>query len=76
MRSPLREMLPLIAQAVSTGAETVSQVEMTGALLAERLLRLVGDGERRRRMAAAARALARPDAARVIVDRVEQLLGA
>ena len=57
-------------------AETVSQVEMTGALLAERLLRLVGDGERRRRMAAAARALARPDAARVIVDRVEQLLGA
>jgi UDP-N-acetylglucosamine--N-acetylmuramyl-(pentapeptide) pyrophosphoryl-undecaprenol N-acetylglucosamine transferase len=56
-------------------AETVQQVEMTGALLAERLLRLMGDGERRRRMAVAARALAKPDAVRVIVDRVEQLMG-
>ena len=55
-------------------AEVVSQAEMTGAILAERLLRHVGDGERRRRMAAAARALARPEAARVIADRVEQLM--
>ena len=55
-------------------ADVVPQAEMTGAILAERLLRLAGDGERRRCMAAAARALARPDAARVIVDRVEQLM--
>jgi UDP-N-acetylglucosamine--N-acetylmuramyl-(pentapeptide) pyrophosphoryl-undecaprenol N-acetylglucosamine transferase len=55
-------------------AAVVSQVEMTGALLAERLLELARDQDRRRRMAAAARALARPDAARVIADRVEQLM--
>ena len=55
-------------------AEVVPQEGMTGAMLAERLLQLAGDGERRRRMAAAARALARPDAARVIVDRAERLI--
>ena len=55
-------------------AEVVPQPGMTGALLAERLLRLAGDGERRRRMAAAATSLARPDAAGVIVDRTEQLM--
>ena len=55
-------------------AEVVPQAGMTGALLAERLLRLAGDGERRRRMAAAATSLARPDAAGVIVDRAEQLM--
>lgn len=55
-------------------ADVMPQAGMTGALLAERLLQLAGDGERRRRMAAAARGLARPDAARVIVDRAEQLM--
>ncbi len=55
-------------------ADVVPQSDMTGAMLAERLLRLAGDRERRRRMAAAARVLARPDAARVIVDRAEQLM--
>ena len=55
-------------------AEVVPQEGMTGAMLAECLLRLAGDTERRRRMAAAARALARPDAARVIVDRAERLM--
>ena len=55
-------------------ADVVPQAGMTGAMLAERLLQLAGDGERRRRMAAAARALARPDAAGVIVDRAEQLM--
>jgi len=55
-------------------AEVVPQEGMTGAVLAERLLQLAGDGERRRRMAAAARLLARPDAVRVIVDRAEQLI--
>ena len=55
-------------------AEVVSQAEMTGVVMAERLLRYAGDEERRRRMAAAARVLARPDAARVIADRAEQLM--
>ena len=55
-------------------ADVVPQAGMTGALLAERLLQLAGDAERRQRMAAAARALARPDAVRVIVDRVERLM--
>ena len=55
-------------------ADLVPQARMTGALLAERLLQLAGDGARRQRMAAAARGLARPDAARVIVDRAEQMM--
>jgi UDP-N-acetylglucosamine--N-acetylmuramyl-(pentapeptide) pyrophosphoryl-undecaprenol N-acetylglucosamine transferase len=55
-------------------ADVVPQAGMTGALLTERLLRLAGDGERRRSMAAAARSLARPAAAGVIVDRAEQLM--
>ena len=55
-------------------ADVVPQVDLTGTLLAERLLQLAGDGARRRRMAAAALALARPDAARVIVDRAERLM--
>ena len=55
-------------------AEVVPQEGMTGAVLAERLLRLAGDRERRGRMAAAARVLARPDAVRVIVDHAERLI--
>ena len=55
-------------------AEVVPQAEMTGEVLAERLLRIAADGDRRVRMAAAAQALARPDAARIIVDRAEQLM--
>ena len=55
-------------------ADVMPQAGMTGALLAERLLQLAGAGARRRRMAASARGLARPDAARVIVDRAEQLM--
>jgi UDP-N-acetylglucosamine:LPS N-acetylglucosamine transferase len=37
------------------------------------VLALAGDGERRRRMSDAARSLARPDAARVIVDKALEL---
>jgi UDP-N-acetylglucosamine:LPS N-acetylglucosamine transferase len=49
------------------------QREVSGAVLAERLLALAGDREERTRMSAAARSLARPDAARLIVDRALEL---
>ncbi len=55
-------------------AEVVPQEGMTGTVLAERLLQLAGDRERRGRMAASARVLARPDAVRVIVDQTERLI--
>ena len=54
-------------------AELIEQKALTGALLAERLLALAGDRPRRAAMAAAARRLARPDAAQAIVDRVLEL---
>jgi UDP-N-acetylglucosamine--N-acetylmuramyl-(pentapeptide) pyrophosphoryl-undecaprenol N-acetylglucosamine transferase len=56
-------------------ARAVDQRELTGARLAEELLALARDGAARERMAAAARGMARPDAARVIVDRVLALAG-
>jgi UDP-N-acetylglucosamine:LPS N-acetylglucosamine transferase len=49
--------------------------ELTGDGLAARVLALAGDRGRRERMSAAARTLARPDAARVIVDRALALVG-
>ncbi len=54
-------------------AEMVEQKDMTGDLLAARLLALAHDEARRTRIAAAARTFARPDAARVIVDRALEL---
>src|SRR5262245_4799337 len=57
------------ALAASGAAEVLLQQEMTGAVLAERLLALARDPERRARMSRAARSLARPDAAKVIVDK-------
>jgi UDP-N-acetylglucosamine--N-acetylmuramyl-(pentapeptide) pyrophosphoryl-undecaprenol N-acetylglucosamine transferase len=48
----------------------IEQRELSGDRLAAETLALAADGERRRRMGEAARRLARPDAARVIVDRV------
>jgi UDP-N-acetylglucosamine--N-acetylmuramyl-(pentapeptide) pyrophosphoryl-undecaprenol N-acetylglucosamine transferase len=56
-------------------ADVLLQSELTGAVLAARILALAGDAPRRTRMAAAARTLAKPDAARVIVDRVLALIG-
>jgi len=54
----------------STGAaEVMLQHDAMGPALASRIASLVNDAEARTRMSAAARALARPDAARVIVDR-------
>ena len=56
-------------------AELLEQRSATGEALADRILALAGDVARRGRMAAAARAFARPDAARVIVDRALELIG-
>jgi UDP-N-acetylglucosamine--N-acetylmuramyl-(pentapeptide) pyrophosphoryl-undecaprenol N-acetylglucosamine transferase len=63
------------ALAAAGGAEVLLQQEATGAALAQRIVELAGDADRRRRIAAAARALARPDAAKVIVDRALELIG-
>ena len=54
-------------------AEVIEQRNLSGAALAERIGGLLDDPDRRQRMATAARALARPDAARVIVDRALEL---
>ena len=57
-------------------AELIEQKDLTGARLAERVERLVGDANRLKGMSAAARRFARPDAARAIVDRVFELVEA
>ena len=54
-------------------ADLLVQRDLDGPVLAARVLALAGDRPRRERMAAAARTLARPDAARVIVDRALEL---
>ena len=56
-------------------AEVLPEAGLSGERLAARVLALAGDDERRRRMAAAARTLARPRAVSVIVDRAEDLIG-
>jgi UDP-N-acetylglucosamine--N-acetylmuramyl-(pentapeptide) pyrophosphoryl-undecaprenol N-acetylglucosamine transferase len=56
-------------------AEVVLQKDATGARLAALVASLAGDAARRQRMAAAARSLARPAAAKVIVDRALALAG-
>ena len=61
------------ALAAAGAAEVLLQQDLTGPVLASRVMALAGDRARRERMAAAARALARPDAARVIVDRALEL---
>ena len=57
-------------------AELLAQAEATGTRLAERILTLAADEDRRLRMARAARAMGRPDAAKVIVKRALELMGA
>ena len=54
-------------------AELMDQRDLTGDRLAERIIELAGDRERRRRMSAAARQLAKPRAAEEIVDEVIKL---
>ncbi len=63
------------ALAGAGGAEVLLQQELSGAVLADRLLALVNDRARRTRLATTAFALARPDAAKVIVDRALELVG-
>jgi UDP-N-acetylglucosamine--N-acetylmuramyl-(pentapeptide) pyrophosphoryl-undecaprenol N-acetylglucosamine transferase len=54
-------------------AEMLEERTLTGSALAGRILALAEDAPRRTSMARAARALAKPDAAREIVDRVVEL---
>ena len=62
------------ALASAGAAEVLPQVDATGAALAQRIGSLMRDDAARQRMAGAARSLARPDAAKVIVDRALQLV--
>jgi UDP-N-acetylglucosamine--N-acetylmuramyl-(pentapeptide) pyrophosphoryl-undecaprenol N-acetylglucosamine transferase len=61
------------ALASQGAADMLLQAAMGPSVLAERVRTLAADPGARRRMAEAARALARPDAARVIVDRALEL---
>jgi UDP-N-acetylglucosamine--N-acetylmuramyl-(pentapeptide) pyrophosphoryl-undecaprenol N-acetylglucosamine transferase len=63
------------ALAAAGAADVLLQKDATGLTLANRILTLANDGAARTRMALAARGLARPDAAKLIVDRALQLVG-
>src|SRR5204862_708618 len=63
------------ALAAAGAADVLLQHDVTGPVLADRLLALAGDRARRLRISAAARLLAGPDAARVLVDRAMELTG-
>jgi UDP-N-acetylglucosamine--N-acetylmuramyl-(pentapeptide) pyrophosphoryl-undecaprenol N-acetylglucosamine transferase len=63
------------ALATAGAARMVLQAEATGSVLAEEILRLAADAAARTEMGRAARELARPDAAKVIVDRAFELVG-
>jgi len=62
------------ALAAAGAANVLPQHDMDGHVLAQRILSLAADREARARMAAAARRMARPDAAKVIVDRALELV--
>jgi UDP-N-acetylglucosamine--N-acetylmuramyl-(pentapeptide) pyrophosphoryl-undecaprenol N-acetylglucosamine transferase len=64
------------ALAAAGAAEVLLQAQASGPALARRILALAADGSLRARMGSAARTLARPDAARVIVDRALALADA
>jgi UDP-N-acetylglucosamine--N-acetylmuramyl-(pentapeptide) pyrophosphoryl-undecaprenol N-acetylglucosamine transferase len=63
------------ALASAGAAEVLLQADASGQTLAQRIAHLAADAGRRERMGNAARALAKPDAARVIVDRALELAG-
>ena len=54
-------------------AELLEQTDLTGERLADRIISIVGDRDRRVRMSAAARSLARPRAAEDIVNEIIKL---
>jgi UDP-N-acetylglucosamine--N-acetylmuramyl-(pentapeptide) pyrophosphoryl-undecaprenol N-acetylglucosamine transferase len=64
------------ALAEAGAADVLLQKDASGAALAEHIVRLAADSTKRERMSDAARRLARPDAARVIVERALALAGA
>jgi len=57
------------------GGEVIENRELTGARLADAIVRLAGDPDRRTAMSAAIRSFARPDAAARIADKVWELAG-
>ena len=63
------------AEALSSAgaADLLEQKDLTGATLAARVLALLDDEPRRAQLAAAVKRFARPDAARIIVDRVLEI---
>lgn len=56
------------------GAVMILEKELTGVRLAKEVERLLGDGERLKKMGESARGLARADAARAVVDGVYDLI--
>jgi UDP-N-acetylglucosamine--N-acetylmuramyl-(pentapeptide) pyrophosphoryl-undecaprenol N-acetylglucosamine transferase len=62
------------ALAGAGAAELLLQTDATGAAIAERILALAGDRERRARIERAARSMAKPSAAKLIVDRALELV--
>ena len=62
------------ALAGAGAAELLLQKDTTAGAIADRILALAGDRERRARIERAARSMAKPDAARVIVDRALALV--
>ena len=64
------------ALAECLGADVLLQRGLSGHVLADRILALAADRERRERLAAEARSMARPDAARVIANRALELVSA
>ena len=61
------------ALVASGAADLLLQGDLTGQTLADRIEALVDDASRRTALAAGARRLAKPDAARLIVDKVVEL---
>ena len=61
------------ALASAGAAEMLRQSDASGSVLAQRIVALMRNGAARERMAHAARSMARPDAAKVIVDRALEL---
>jgi UDP-N-acetylglucosamine--N-acetylmuramyl-(pentapeptide) pyrophosphoryl-undecaprenol N-acetylglucosamine transferase len=60
--------------AAAGAADLLEQAQMSGETLAHRIIGLAAEPSRRHAMSGAARQLAKPDAAKAIVDRAFELL--